>query len=311
MRFRPSWHPVLALFLLASASLAQTVVAPSAPAYPAGVATPLGQQVAAITAEPAVSRAHWGIAVTALDGTPIYGLNEGEFFRPASNNKLFTTAAAMHLLGPGTQLVTSVKMLKHEGTGLQAGVHGDDLLLEGHGDANLSGRTFPYRSPGEHRRLASLAAQQGTTTTTPDPLRYLDELAAEISKLVQHIPGNIIGDDTLWPWEPYANDWSIDDAVWGYGAPVSALTIDDNQLDLTIEPAATVGKAASVKLFPTTDYYQLQADVKTVAAKSPASVRIDRAQGSHIVRVIGTVAVGEPYSTEIAIEDPAEFAAQA
>ncbi len=312
MRFCRSRSYAFVLFLLAPAVLTQTVAsAPVHVVFPTGAGTPLGRQVTSIAADPAVSRAHWGIAVTALDGTPIYGLNEGEFFRPASNNKLFTTAAAMHLLGPGTQLVTSVKMLKHEGTGSQAGVHGDDLLLEGHGEANLSGRTFPYLSPGEHRRLASLAAQHGTTTTTPDPLRYLDELAAEISKRVQHIPGNIIGDDTLWPWEPYANDWSIDDAVWGYGAPVSALTINDNQLDLTIEPAATVGKAASVKLSPATDYYQLQADVKTVAAKSPASVRIDRAQGSHIVRVIGTVAVGEPSSTEIAIEDPAEFAAQA
>jgi len=33
--------------------------------------------------------------------------------------------------------------------------------------------------------------------------------------------------------------------------------------------------------------------------------------GSRLVRVGGTVAIGTPYSTEIAIEDPAEFAAQA
>ena len=36
------------------------------------------------------------------------------------------------------------------------------------------------------------------------------------------VTGDVVGDDTLFPWEPYAEDWAIDDAVWGYGAPVSA-----------------------------------------------------------------------------------------
>src|ERR1700712_4813816 len=96
-------------FLCAPAAFTQAVAPPVPPshvAFPAGAATELGQQVAAIAAEPGVMRAHWGIAVTAMDGTPIYGLNEGEYFRPASNAKLFTTAAAMHLLGPDTKIST-------------------------------------------------------------------------------------------------------------------------------------------------------------------------------------------------------------
>jgi len=294
------------LFLLASPSAFAQTAAPATPAiapasFPGGPATALGEQVLAITTAPAAVRAHWGIAVTALDGTPIYGLNEEEFFRPASNNKLFTTAAAMHLLGPSTRVITTAtadaKIDKH-------GTLKGDLDLNGAGDANLSGRTFPYLSPAERKREA---AQR-----PPPPLRYLDELAQAVAqKGVKRIKGDIIGSDAIWPWEPYAGDWSIDDAVWGYGAPVSALTIVDNQLDLTITPASRVDQPATVALLPSTGYYEAKADVKTVAKGSPADIRIDRDMGSRIVRVRGTVALGEPYSTEIAIEDPAEFAAQA
>jgi D-alanyl-D-alanine carboxypeptidase/D-alanyl-D-alanine-endopeptidase (penicillin-binding protein 4) len=62
---------------------------------------------------------------------------------------------------------------------------------------------------------------------------------------------------------------------------------------------------------PAIGYYAVEGKVTTVAAKQPAGIRIDRDMGSHTVRVLGTVALGEPYSTEIAIADPAEFAAQA
>ncbi|MEO7028182.1 MAG: D-alanyl-D-alanine carboxypeptidase/D-alanyl-D-alanine-endopeptidase [Acidobacteriaceae bacterium] len=306
MRFCLPRSYAFVLFLFAPVILTQTVASPPVPVvFPTGAATPLGQQVAVIAAEPAVSRAHWGIAITALDGTPIYGLNEGEFFRPASNNKLFTTAAAMHLLGPSTHVTTTVV------TAGEIDKHGTlkgDLLFTGRGDANLSGRSFPYLSPAERKR----AAQAGPVTQPPDPLRYVDELADGIAKKgVKRITGDIVGDDSVWPWEPYANDWSIDDAVWGYGAPVSALTVTDNQLELTVNPASTSGKPATVTLLPETGYYVVQTNVETVAGGSHANIRIDREIGSRIVRARGTVAIGEPYSTEIAIENPAEFAAQA
>jgi serine-type D-Ala-D-Ala carboxypeptidase/endopeptidase (penicillin-binding protein 4) len=308
MRFcSPRLYP-LTFFLCTPVAFAQTAPPQPTPPepFPTGIATPLGQQIAALTAEPAVARAHWGIAVTAIDGTPIYGLNEGEFFRPASNAKLFTTAAAMHLLGPKVVVSTTANISAQPNA---AGTVRGDIVLRGEGDANLSGRSFPYVSPAERKRLA---ASSGVQTATPNPLHYIDEMAASVAaKGIKRITGDVVGDDTLWPWEPYANDWSIDDAIWGYGAPVSALTINDNQLDLTIEPASAAGKPATAKLDPETSYYTLQVHVQTVAAKAPASIRIDRAIGSRVVHIVGTVAVGEPYSTEIAIEDPAEFAAQA
>lgn len=278
------------------------------PAYPTGTAPlpgapPLGATIAALLADPAVSRSHWGIAVTALDGTPLFGLDEGKYFRPASNNKLFTTAAAMHLLGPDLRLTTSA------GPTAIADRHGNltgDIVLHGSGDATFDSGVFPYRSPAERKSVAAAGSQP-----KPDPLQAINDLADSIAKAhITHITGNVVGDDTLWPWEPYATGWELDDTAWGYGAPVSALTIDDNQLILTITPAAA-GQPASVAVVPETGYYQLQVNVQTVAAGKPASLDVDRTPGSHLVRIFGTIAADKPYTTEIAINDPAEFAAQA
>ena len=64
-------------------------------------------------------------------------------------------------------------------------------------------------------------------------------MADQVAKTgLKVVNGDVVGDDTLFPWEPYPEDWSIDDAVWGYGAPVSALTINDNQIEVTVTPGA-------------------------------------------------------------------------
>ena len=274
------------------------------PAYPTGLATPLGAQIAALLADPAVSRAHWGIAVTTLDGTPIFGLDEAQLFRPASNNKIFTTAAAMHLLGSRFSFTTTAGPTAI--ADMQGNLSGD-MVLHGAGDATFGSGLFPYRSPAERKQEAAASASE----PSPNPLQALDALAASIADAgVKHVSGDVVGDDTLWPWEPYATGWELDDTVWGYGAPVSALTIHDNQLTLTVTPAA-VGQPAPVAVVPDTGYYQMQSIVQTVAAGAPASLDIDRTPGSHLVRIFGTISADKPYSTEIAIDDPAEFAAQA
>ncbi len=268
-----------------------------------GACTELAQTIAGLLEEPAVARDHWGIAVVGMDGAPIYSLNEGQLFQPASNAKLFTTAAAMALLGEKATYQTKV---------LARGVFADgdkltgQLVLVGNGDANLSGRVLPYVAPVPGRKPT--AADEGLP-----PLRYLEEMADQVAATgLKSIEGDVIGDDTVFPWEPYAQDWVIDDAVWGYGAPVSALSINDNQMKVTVTPGDVVGAPANVAIDPEVPYYTLDVAVTTGAAKSGSTVQMERAPGSKVLRIYGTVGLhGQPDVEEVAIQDPAEYAAVA
>jgi len=266
----------------------------------------LGPQIATLLADPAVAQAHWGIAVMAMDGTPIYSLNETQLFQPASNAKLFTTAAAMALLGPETTYDTRVVA---KGVLSGAGTLTGDLVLVGDGDANLSGRAIPYVAPALRPKAAPDAARVDDT----NPLRYLEELADQVASGIKAVNGDVVGDDTLFPWEPYAEDWTIDDAVWGYGAPVSALSINDNQIKVTVTPADVAGKPATVRVDPAAPYYTVDVSgLVTGAVKSGSSVQMERALWSNELRIFGSIAVdAQPDEEEVAIQDPAEYAAMA
>ncbi len=266
----------------------------------------LAGQVAAILAEPAVARAHWGISVTTMDGAPIFLRDDARLFPPASTAKLFTTTAAMALLGEDATFETDVL-----GRGVFSGdveLKGD-LVLRGSGDANLTGRTFPYRSRSQRAKLAAGAPQ-----AEPDALAPLAAMADAVAATgLKLVTGDVIGDDTLFPWEPYAIGWELDDTLWGYGAPVSALSVADNQLRLTVTPGPRAGQPASVVLAQAVPYYVVEATASTAAAKSAAgSVQVERAPGSRALRVYGLIAADAGADgEEVAVADPAEYAAMA
>jgi D-alanyl-D-alanine carboxypeptidase/D-alanyl-D-alanine-endopeptidase (penicillin-binding protein 4) len=281
---------------------------PSHPVFPTGTVTPLGTEIASLLADPGVSRAHWGIAVMAMDGTPIYGMDEGKFFRPASNAKLFTTAAAMALLGLDATVTTELYGdLDANGT-----VTGD-LELVGAGDANFASDDLPYVPP----------AQRPKNAPQPQPIALIDvrALADQLTaKGVKRVTGKVVGVDTLFPHEPFVDSWDVGDLVWGYGAPVSALTIADNEMKLTVTPGMATGSKGHERYTPVTvaleqngvPYYTVNSQVDTTAAGTGSHVNVERLPGSRELRVYGSMAVdAQPDVEHVSIDDPALYAAMA
>src|SRR5450631_871366 len=255
---------------------------------------PLPRAVARILADPGVSQAHWGISVVALSGSPIYTLNDGQYFNPASNAKLFTTAAAYALLPSGLTFTTVVSSSAPVGG---SGEVRGDVTIFGVGDPNISGRTMPFGMKTER---------------TGPPLAALEDMADQI---VQHgvhsVAGDIVGDDTWFLFERYGAGWSLDDLQWGYGAPISALSVNDNEVYLNVAPAAQAGDMGVPSWVPATPYYAIENSLTTSPAGNPGKPGVERSPGSMTVRIFGQTPVGQPgLHTALAIEDPAEYAAR-
>ena len=255
----------------------------------------LADQIKAVIDQPDLARAHWGIDVEDLEsGKTLYSLNADQLFLPASNAKLFTTATALSLAGPDYTFRTTV-----EGAGQIDGsgrLHGD-LVIVGRGDPNISGRVLPYALKTERR--------------TPST-QVLEDLANQVAERgVKVVEGDVIGDDTFYAPERYGEGWARDDLQWSDGAPVSALSFNDNVLFLNILPGANDGDKPLIALEPDTDYYEIENRAMTVAPGMARKIGVHHDPGSKTVVVWGWLPEGDPGVSEaLAVDDPAELTAE-
>src|SRR6266568_1154589 len=254
----------------------------------------LKKQIESILAQPDLSRGFWGIEITsATTGKVLYSLNADKLFTPASNTKLFTTAAALALIGPDYRFRTTIET---NGSLDKYGRLSGDLILVGRGDPTLSGRELPY----------SMRTQRES-----DPVKVLEQLADELTqKGVKYIDGDVVADDSYFAFERYGEGWSQDDLVWADGAPVSALTINDNVVFVNILPADRPGEKAFVSITPFAGYYRLDNRIITTPAGTGRKFFVNREPGSTVLTLWGNMPLDDAGANEaLAIEDPAEYAA--
>ncbi len=232
-------------------------------------------------------RGFWGIEVVELpSGKLLYERDADHLYIPASNMKMFTTAAALEKLGPGYVFRTTVESDAAPDTEGRVA----NLYLVGRGDPNLGSRTFPYTFHGPHQ-----AAD-----------KFLEDLAEQVkARGVREVSGPLVADDSYFLWEPFAPNWAADDLEWGYGAPVTALAFNDNALTLHVKPGEKAGVAAAVSLEPVADYYQLRNRVETTAPGTEKRIFVERLPGAMQLDVWGQIPADAAEDIDtVAILDP-------
>lgn len=167
-----------------------------------------------------------GLLVTSLEhGDTLFALNADAPLVPASNMKLFTTAAALHYLGPSFRFNTYLLAAGPVRNGVLEG----DLVLYGTGDPTLSERF-------------------GT--------RVMDEFADTlVARGIREVQGDIVGDASYFGGSGIGVGWNPDYANATYAAPASALSFAENVALLEIE--AVDGEKPTLRLVPGGDGIEL------------------------------------------------------
>ncbi|MGH9467760.1 MAG: D-alanyl-D-alanine carboxypeptidase/D-alanyl-D-alanine endopeptidase [Terriglobales bacterium] len=287
---------LLCLGLLVAIAWAIPPAAPSPPLAP--VERVLQRRLAKMLTAPDFQHGFWGVYVYDLSRHQVLFDHNGErWFTPASNAKLFTLATALSLLGPNYRFHTVIQSTAPPD---QAGVIAGNVYLVGVGDPSLSGRSYPYQPEPPEPELPY----------DPEaiPLLLARKLAASG---ITRIQGNIVGDDSYFTDDPYPQGWAIGDMMWDYGAPVSALTLNDNTRWLQIFPAFQPGRPPRLVWSPALLPPVVENEGRTGAPGSATRVHLNIDPATGALRLTGTIALDSPGVLEaLAVRRPAFYAAQ-
>ena len=283
---------VAVLVIALGGSVAEQAAGPSA----------LAERIGAIMARPAFKHALFGIEFYSLDtNTPVYTLNADKLFVPGSTTKLVTMGSALQILGADYRFHTRVYRTGDvDGDGT---LHGD-IVLVASGDTNLSGRI----RPGDTLTFENVDHSYGGPDSRGlegDPLRVIRELAGSISSHgIKRIDGRVIVDASLFP---------EGERDGGTRFVISPIVVNDNAIDLIVEPGAREGAPIKMTISPVTAYVRFINGAVTGKAGSRNTLTIDsdmaRGDGTHVVTLGGSVpADARPSLVGYRVPQPSRFA---
>lgn len=266
----------LLVFLQASCAAGPSAAAPPTSDDP-------GSRVARLLDTPPLDGLHMGIlAVEASSGRVVLARNAHRRFIPASNQKILTTAAALHLLGPDFRWETTL----WSDAPLSGGVLRGDLVLVGTGDPTLSERWWPSdRAP-----LEALA----------DSLRAAG---------VDRIEGALVVDVSAWERDGVPGSWEVGDLPHPWGAAGGGFGVAEGVVTARVRGGAGAGEPATLEeWWPPAEGF-LASDLRTTAPDSSTRIRADLRPDSGGLLLTGRVPADRVDTVRLAAREPVRLAA--
>ena len=285
---------VALIFALAVApALAQPAAAPAPIPKPQTLAE-LQTRIVALLDDPKFVSMRWGARILTDQGKVIFERDADKAFTPASNMKLYTTAAVLDAFGPDFKIRTSVYSAKPAHKGVIAG----DVILYGRGDPNLSAR-FDAENPDKFDEFYPA-----------DKIAAIEQLADQLKAAgVKIITGNLIGDESYFAGDALGIGWEWDDLQFYYGAPISALTVNDNAITYVVTPGKRVNDPPVIRPRPQTAFPTIINHAKT-SADGRARIGVHRQLDGDTLEFFGTIPRNAAdFDVEIAVHSPAAYAA--
>lgn len=283
---RPALAALAALLLSGPGGGAAQATGPQSTAgtpFPPPAVTELRRDVLGALDHYRPPSAQWSVLVTSLDiGDTLFALEPHRQMAPASNMKLFTSAAALSALGPDfrflTYLVSDAPVVD--------GVLEGDLVLYGTGDPGISDRFFPDKLT-VFRTLARQLAERG----------------------VRVVAGDLVGDASFLPGPLRPAGWADEDLNDHFAAAVSALSFNENVVSFRLVAADRAGDPPEVHTIPERAGLPVENHGVTVADRPRYRIGIVRERPDAPVRIEGSIRRGaRDVWRQLTVPDPPAFA---
>lgn len=240
----------------------------------------LHRDLDSILAAPELQRLTWAVLVRSLDQDEVlYQVNAGKLMMPASNMKILTMAAAAERLGWEYRFETRLQTA----ASIESGHLSGDLIVVGGGDPTIN------------------------TRTNVDAL--FDDWAARLRALgIETIDGRLVGDDNRFDDETFGAGWTLDNLPFGFAAPVGALQIHEDEVQLRLRPGDAPGAPVTVEFAQADSGLVIENRLTTVAAGETLAIDIRRWPRGRVLQVSGTIPVGPSELTRTAsVDNPTEY----
>jgi D-alanyl-D-alanine carboxypeptidase/D-alanyl-D-alanine-endopeptidase (penicillin-binding protein 4) len=274
---------VLGIGLTSLAMAATTPAAPhTATVSPTPIVAPtLAEQIDQLINQPRFAGADWGISVISLNsGRTVYARHADQLFQPASTAKLFTAAVTLSELGPDYRIPTRVLA----GGEIRNGRLDGPLILYGMGDPTLGADAATAEWPDQ---LATQLAAQG----------------------LRHVHGDLIADATYFASPMMGTGWEAIDLQSWFAVPATALSVRENQVDVTVSPGRATGLPAAISFNPSDAIPSVVNEITTTAPRTRNDINLYRAPGDGVLYAFGTIAAkSNAQNYKLAVPDPARFA---